>query len=646
MAEKPKYKKQIQVKKAPATPVTGVQKKAWKIPPWAIYAVLTLTAVIYLRSLFNGFVTWDDDGYVCKNKDIMDFSFNGIKTIFSSFYVGNYQPLSMLTYLFEYRLFGLNPFPYHLLNMLLHLANVFLVYLFIKKLSGQEFTAVFVAAIFGVHPMHVESVAWIAERKDVLYTVFYLGALTAYLNFMKSGFNFKARYYWVCILLFILSLLSKSASVTLPVIMLAIDIYKKRKFSVKLFAEKVPFFLLSLLFGIIALFSQEESLSDFTPFYTVFERIFLFTYTISYYIIMMIAPVNLSAMHYYPDKFATNTLPWEFFASLPFLLFIIFIIVKPSRMRREKIFGTAFFLIVISIMLQVISVGVAITSERYTYVSYIGTFFIIGHWISKIQRPERLKLAMIVSGIFILMFSYLTWDRIGVWKSGITLFDDVVKKYPESPVAFKTRAFFKNELKDYDGALQDFNMALQLNPNINECLASRGKILIDKKQYQAALADLNKSLTMDTTAADVFNNRGMAYQGMNDTAAALRDFNKAIKKDPKMQSAYNNRCILRAIMGNISGAIEDADKAILLNPKESNSYCNRANIKTLIKDYRGAINDYNAALQLKPDDNQLFFNRGMARLNTSDTSGACEDWNSALNLGDQNAGDMIKKYCK
>jgi len=439
---------------------------------------------------------------------------------------------------------------------------VFLVYKFIEKLSGKKFTSLFVAALFALHPMHVESVAWIAERKDVLYTLFYIAALLVYVNYYHSH---KTKDYLLCLFLFLFSLLSKSAAVTLPVVMIAIDLYKRRKINIKMFLEKLPFFALSLLFGIVALFSQEEARSDYSTVYSYIDRIFMLSYTLSYYITQLFAPFHLSAMHYYPFTHG-GPLPWFFYVSLPFLLVLVWWTVKKSTLRREKIFGVMFFLIVISIMLQVIAVGAAIVAERYTYVSYIGFFYIAGQWISNIQKQKLKKMALIISALYLLAFSYLTWDRIKVWENCIVLFTDVIKKYPNHPDGYNTRGIFKKNLEDYQGALQDYNKSLQLNPVFNDCLIGRGSVFIEFKDYKAALADLNLSIEIDSTLANAYNNRGMALQGLNDTAAALRDFNKALLLEPEHQGAYNNRSILKAIMGNLQGALTDANKALEISP--------------------------------------------------------------------------------
>jgi len=620
------------------------KKSASGFPKWLIYAVIAFAALIYIRALYNGFASLDDDDYILDNSFLKDFSLNGIITLFkfSSFYLGNYHPLTTLTYLFEHHLYGLNPFPYHLLNVLLHLLNTWLVYKLVEKLSGKNITGIVVALLFAVHPMHVESVAWVSERKDVLYTCFYLLSLLLYLRYLSSGF--KAKPYIFALLLFILSLLSKSAAITLPVLMIAIDLYKERKINWKLFLEKIPFLLLAVLFGILALQSQQAAIKDLSINYGFIDRIFIFTYTISFYIAMLFAPLKMSAMHYYPNV-SNGMLPWYYYGSLPFLLILGYLIIRRSSYRKDLLFGVAFFLITISVMLQIVSVGNAITAERYSYVSYIGLFFIIGQLISGITKAETRNMTVALFMIFAMVMSYITWERIIVWKDGSTVFSDVIKKYPNNYLGYWMRGNSRNKLEDRQGALDDYSIALKLNPDFANCLVNRGHILNEFDRYNEALTDLNRGIKLDSTIAEAYNNRGMAFDGLGDSVSAMRDYNKAIQLKPKLQKAYNNRAVLKATEGHVTGALQDANMAISLDPEDQEAYSNRGNIKSMQKDYKGAFDDYSASLKFKPDDNAVYYNRGISRLSMKDSTGACGDWQKALELGNKAASATMKQYC-
>ncbi len=619
---------------------SSLQSNTLQVPHWAIYAVLAFTVIIYLRSFLNGFVNLDDDIYLFNNPYSKNLSFDTIKIIFSSFYDCNYFPLTLLTYMIEYSLFGFNPMPYHIINVLFHLVNIFLVYKLAEKLSGKSLTALIVSLLFAIHPMHVESVAWTAELKDVLYTMFYLAALIVYLLYLK---DYKIKYYFICLILFILSLLSKSASVTLPVILIVFDLYKSRKLNVRMFLEKVPFLALSVLFGILAILSQQDAMKEVSTSFSFIDRIFMLSYSVSFYIVKLIAPFHMSVMHYYPNS---DMLPWYYYASVPFLLVVAWLVIRRSALRRELLFGMFFFLIAISIMLQLISVGDTITSERYSYVAYFGLFYIAGQWIAGIQKKSLQKTILFGYWFLIIVYSVVAWDRIGVWKDGVVLFNDVVKKYPDRYPAYWMRGNIYYKRNDYQNALNDYNKSIQLFQKYAPSLAARGKVLLKGfNDYQNALRDLTQSIQIDSTVAETYSDRGMAYAQLGDSAAGLRDFNKALKLNPKLSKGYTNRAVLKFSMGNTQGALEDMNKAISLDPNDSEAYRNRAGIKNLLKDYNGAIEDCNKVLTIDPKDKIAYFNRANTKFNLKDIDGACEDFHKALDLGYAPAADFVKQIC-
>lgn len=645
MSGTPKKNIQRNKPKAKQTKVISRSIDSFKIPGWATAAVLILTALIYVRALYNGFASWDDDKYILNNDYIRDFSIQGFKAIFSSFYFSNYHPLTTLTYWVEYSLFGLNPLPYHLLNILLHLLNTWLVYKLAEKLSGKKITGLLVSLFFAVHPLHVESVAWTSERKDVLYTAFYLLSLLMYLNFLKA--ENKTKHYIGALFLFICSLLSKSAAVTLPIILIAIDLYKGRKFTAKIIVEKIPFLLLSVLFGILAILSQQttESISDLSLSYPFIDRIFLIMYAVSFYIIKLFAPFGLSAMHYFPETHG-GSLPWLYYASFPFLLILCWLVIRRNSFRKEILFGTGFFLITISVMIQLIPVGFVLTAERYTYVAYIGLFYFIAQWIASMKSKQPRTIAVSTVIIFAVIFSYQSWARIGVWKDGKTLFSDVIQKYPESFHAYWIRGNMKNNDEGLQGALNDFNKSLECRPGFVFGLINRADVKNKLLDYKGALEDMNLAISEKDDVSEAYNNRGMAYDGLGDTVKALQDYNKAILINPKLAKAYNNRGVLKAYTGNTAGAQQDINMSISLDADNSDAYSNRGNLKAMLKDFKGSIEDFNYALKLKPNDKSAYYNRGISKLNLKDTTRACEDWNKALQLGNEAASQTIQQYCK
>jgi len=617
------------------------------ISRWAIIAVIVFTAFIYSRAMDNGFTYMDDDYYILRNRYLRDFSFHGLWAIFTHFYSFNYHPLTTVSNLTEYTIFGLNPLPYHLFNVLLHLLNVWLVYRLTEQLSGKRFTALVVAILFAVHPMHVESVAWIAERKDVLYSAFYLSALLVYLRYIESGF--RAKHYWAALALFLASLLSKSAAVTLPVLMIAVDIYKGRKIDAKSLLEKVPFLLLSVLFGALAILSQHMggAINDLSRSYNFITRVFLFTAGLASYFIRLAAPVNLSGIHYFPDL-RNAPLPWYYYLSLPFIVLVGWLAARRSLYRKEILFGLSFFLITISVMLQIVAVGSAVTTERYTYISYIGLFYIAGQWISGMWETKYGSTIISVFALFVIIISVQSWNRIGVWKNSDVLFTDIIEKDPDNWRNCYVY-YYWGLSKSSDGNQQEaadyYTKALKLKPDFERAYFNRALANDALHNTKAAIADYDQAISLNPKSEEVYNARGWAYYETGDTKSAINDFNKALSLDPKYPEAYNNRGWVYFETGDTKSALRDFDTAILMNPDFTKPYYNRAAIKVNSKDFRGAIEDYNRLIKLNPKDNAAWYSRGIARFGIGNPQ-ACDDWRKAEELGSEDASKLLRQNCK
>jgi len=345
-----------------------------KVGKYYIFLVLLLAFTVHSPTLNNGFVNnWDDDGYILNNSSIQTLSKENTKSIFSSFHMGNYHPLTTLTYALEYHFFGLNARYYHFNNLVLHLLNVFFVFVLVGLLFGRNNMALIAALLFAIHPMHVESVGWISERKDVLYALFFLLSLIMYLKYSENN---QIKFYALSILFFLFSLLSKSAAVSLPMVLVACLFFREsgNGFALKKYVLLFPFFALSLLFGIIALKSQGASTQYLTPDYTIIQRLFTGHFALLFYMYKFVLPFNLSA--FYPHPTLTNgVLPTLYYLS-PIIVWGIFAGLYFFLIRHKKVFvfGLLFFLFAIILVIQFIPVGGAITADRYTYVPYIGLY--------------------------------------------------------------------------------------------------------------------------------------------------------------------------------------------------------------------------------------------------------------------------------
>ena len=334
---------------------------------WMIGVALLFTLIAYIPSFTADFVSWDDGDYVTSNTMIRSFS--NFNDFFTTPVQGNYHPLTMMSLALNYAISGDNAWSYHVLNVLLHLLNVFLVYLFIMALSkGNSIIAFTVAMLFGVHPMHVESVAWVAERKDVLYSFFFLLGMIYYLKYLDK---ISRESYFIILGLFVLSLASKPAAIVFPGVLFAIDFYRQRKFSMMLILEKIPFILLSGIFIFLAVHGQTKvGAVDTANVFGMGNRIFFATYAYMMYFIKMILPLNLAPL--YPFPAINLPLPVTYFISPIFIIATAVLCYFTWKKDREITFGFGFFLINLLLILQLKIVGSAIIADRYTYIPYIG----------------------------------------------------------------------------------------------------------------------------------------------------------------------------------------------------------------------------------------------------------------------------------
>nr|MBA3707110.1 hypothetical protein [Bacteroidota bacterium] len=307
-----------------------------------LLVLIIITTSIYLKSLNNQLTTWDDKNYLTENKDIRTLHGDSVnytlKKTFSSYVMGNYHPLTMLSYCMEYAKYKLDPKPYHLTNFVFHLFNTLLVFCFIWLLTQQQWVAFITALLFSIHPMHVESVAWVAERKDVLYSFFYLSALCTYLVYLKKEKRKWILYVFV-FLLFILGILSKAMTVSLPIAFLALDYFTGRKITMKVVLEKIPFIILSFIFGYIAIEAQKSvnALGDITH-YNFLDRILFTSYGLIVYLSKMIFPINLSCFYDYPVK-QDGVYPAIFYIAPLLILTLVFLIYRSIRFSKDVVFG-------------------------------------------------------------------------------------------------------------------------------------------------------------------------------------------------------------------------------------------------------------------------------------------------------------------
>ncbi len=538
----------------------------------AVMVLLMITTGVYLKSLNNQLTNWDDDRYITNNADITTLHGDSVsytvKKAFTSYVMGNYHPLTMLSYCIEYHYFKLSPKPYHITNLVMHLLNTLLVLTFIWLLSKQKWVAFTVALLFAIHPMHVESVAWISERKDVLYSFFYLAALCTYLLYLKKD-SFVKLFYAITLLLSVLSLLSKGMAVSFPICLFAIDYFLDRKVTIKTITEKLPFVFLSLVFGYVAIHAQQSFNTINLSNYGYFERILFSSYGLLLYLWKFVFPFNLSCLYGYPTK-KEGLYPIMVYVAPIIVTAILILLYKTKKSGKDILFGVGFFLTTIFLVLQLLPVGNAIIADRYSYLPYIGLFFIVGRYLNKLWESKskeviiykQISVAAVVIISFI--FCYATAKRSLLWHDSFVLWNNAIddaKEADEAFIAYYCRGQAYHRLSQYEKAIHDFDKALTLKKDYADAYYDRGYANDALGNYEQAIKDYTSAIKLKQDYADAYCNRGNAYYKLQKIKQALEDYNSALKFNPDLRGVYSNRSICNYLLKKYDDALKDAIKA-------------------------------------------------------------------------------------
>ncbi len=592
-------------------------------PFFPAFLAILLTTVSFLPSLSNGFTNWDDSYSVTENENIRDLSWKNTAHYFLDFRHDDedfYKPLVLLTYAVEYHFFGLDPRIYHFTNLALHLVNVFLVYYLAILLGAAPVACFFVSAFFGFHPMHVESVAWVTQRKDLLYALFFLMALIFYQTYRRTD---RRRFYWFCFGFFLLSLASKPMAVTFPVVLLLLDYLAQRPLSFKLFTEKLIFFLASLAIGVLTIATASISMKSSSIMHFP-GNILTMCDSLALYLEKFVLPFNLSNFYAIPKKAG-----YGLFLAIPspvILMSVGMIVMFLSRYSRTILFGVLFFLINLLPTLR-LAPSAFLAADHYVYIAYIGLFYPVALGIgrlSEIVRSKPLKKCLLVFFLALLLAGcgYLTFKRCGVWKDSRILWNNVLEKYRKAQTFGDrtSRPALPKWLSPPEYELTDALM------NANNHLAD---YYISLDDYEKAVFYSSESIRLLRANAKAYSDRGYAYSQMDQPRKALRDFNRMIRQtwldyyratDSKesrsgksrggfgsrdyylysVAQAYVDRGALKSMMGLEKKAVADYGRALTLQPDMKEAYNNRGWSYGKIGEYARAENDYRRALEVDP----------------------------------------------
>lgn len=613
-------------------------------PQWVLWGVLLTTVALFWPTLRYDFVNWDDSYFIYQNPLVTNkFSWDSVKAIFSTPVLRGYAPLTVLSFAIEYNLVGKSPALYHFDNLVLHLLNVWLVWRIFSKLGLNTYSAGFVTLLFAVHPMHVESVAWVSERKDVLFGLFFLAATDRYLAWLQSE-RTATRAQYLMYGFFVLSLFSKIQSVALPASLIVLDYYLQRPLRWNLVLEKLPLFLLSLLVGSIGFyFLHSEPKAAGEPIYSVVERLGIGGYGLTVYFMKLIFPYEMVTLYPFPR---VGKLPTVFYASIAsFFVFFYGVWLAFKANLRTVVTGLMYFMVNIAFVLQVLDGGQGFKADHYTYIPYLGLFLILAWLAERFVAAGQASRVYAVVGVWLLMLGYLAYKQVRVWQNSYTLWSNVIKAYPDNDRLYRSRANFLVSKGYNREALKDYSMSIALGTTDPRTYFSRGAIYGKNGKYQRAFADMDKALKLLPNFPLYLTYRAeYAFKGnLQPHQVILTDLTRSLALDPRQLSAYRYRYLIFYNAGNGEKALADADNYLRLDPRDHTMHLARAMALEKLNRNAEALQSINRAIALNPKRRGYYAERVKINIALNDKVAARADMQKILQMGGKPNPEVLKK---
>ncbi len=534
-------------------------KQGLTFQTWYQWIPVAAAVILYMTGLKNELLGVDDHTATLDNPAVRDGRF------FSHFNLGMYAPLTWMGYALAHALGGDNPFGYHLLSLLVHAANTWLVYQLMVRLKASLLAAWVVAFLFATHPIQVEAVAWIAGFSTPLYALFYLLACHRFLDFREQPGRW-ASYGWA-LLCFVLACLAKSAAVTLPLTLAVLDLWRgtapawRRRL-----LEYAPFVALSVGFGVLTLYSREQAMLN-TPLLTDpisgWERVLVLAYTPLFYWFKMLLPLRLNI--YYSFDEVDGAFPWPYYAA-PLVLGGLLVAVWHYRQRAPWAWqGGLWYFAAIAVMLPFRSLGTfEMRADHYNYLSLIGFAWVVIHaWEALRQRLSASvgwPMAML-GAAWVASMPLLSVMQIGVWKDTISVISNAIDNgYTQNGLLYAGRAKAWGSRGNLQEAIADFDKALKVNPELTEVYKYRGALYGIAQRYEESLRDLTIYVEKHPEEAEAWYNRALTLVNLKRFEEALRDLNRTLELDPNFTRAYRARGNVRKELGDEAGGTADLEE--------------------------------------------------------------------------------------
>jgi tetratricopeptide (TPR) repeat protein len=562
------------------------------------------TLALYYPALLNGFVNYDDPAYVTSNWQVQQgLTSRSLKWAFTSTSEANWHPLTWISHMLDVQLFGLKPAGHHAQSILWHAINVVLLFLLLAKATGFVGRSAVVAALFAVHPLNVESVAWVAERKTVLCTFFFLLSVAAYGWYVKRP---GARRYLLVAILFALALMAKPMAITLPFALLLLDFWPLQRFPEtplsKLVLEKIPLLSLSAASAVITLYAQRAGGAvGSTVLLPPGMRVKNAIYSYVIYIEKAVWPSRLAVFYPHPEG---SLALWKVIIA-GVLLIAITAIFWHFRQRRYLLISWLWFLGTLAPVTGIVQVGRQGWADRYAYIPLWG-LFVIGVWLAS-EAAARISLGRatqaVVAVAALFGYSAATHIQIGYWRDSYSLFSHALEVTGANPIAEGNLGSALIEMQRPDLALPHLERAIQLMPTLATAHYNLGTLLQRENEPDHAQHEYQLALQYasdDREAAQTHNNLGVLLDQRGQRDQAIAEFNQAIALNPHEQNSLVSRGLIEREQGKLDEALQDFTRATEVAPSPLALYW-RGRVLEDKREFSAAADAYRAALKLKPN---------------------------------------------
>ncbi len=561
---------------------------------WIVIGFFLIAFAVFGQTLHNEFVMWDDTYLIYANPDVKGFSVRNIINAFSTYDPELYIPLTLLSYQLDYTIAGMNPAMFHFTNLFLHTLNALLVCWLLGALARRKDLAIFGGLLFLLHPLNVEAFAWASARKDVLSTFFFLLSIIGYLHYRESHARLP---YYGSLLAFVLALLSKAMVVTLPVVLLLLDWREGRKIERQYIVEKIPYFLLSILFGIIALFGKRDVVAESTTF----EKILMAAKSTLFYMEKFFVPHNLNAL--YPWNGPIELSSPAFFVPALLVALCIAGIVFTVRNTRNIAFGAAFFLLTLMPTFTNFAKGgeLYIASDRYAYIPMIGLLFLLLLAVDTYIIPRVRQFSLALGMILLLVCAALSFKQTHIWADTFTLFEDTMRLYPDAMSAKINLGVAYRKTGDLKQSEEMLQLALAQRPHAR-AMTALAAVYLDQNRINDAIELCRKAQLLDARDPEPTYGLALAYAKAGDAQQAKAAYEQTIALEPKHIAAYNNLAALYLQEGNTDEAIRHFTTAMELDPSFPDAPYNLGLIYEEKEDFVKAADMFEKAAALQPKD--------------------------------------------